>query len=308
VVAIALVGKAIHWSHTLQETNSQRTFFQILADIFQQAGAAWIDDNAPRLGASLAFYTLFSLAPLLIVIVSIAGFVFGQQDAQVALAHQSQALIGTQGAAAIQTVIEGTSSRPALGWLATTIGLLTIFVGASGAFNELQDALNIIWKVDTSTKSFWTFTVLQRLASFLLVVATGFLLLVFLLVSAGLSAAESRLSLVLPASAFQLESINFVVSFFMISLLFALIFKFIPDTTIEWRDVWPAAALTALLFTLGKIAIGFYLGHSALVSVYGAAASLAVFLIWVYYSAQILLFGAELTHAYARNWGSRKDT
>jgi len=291
----------------LEETNPSENFSQTLAAIFKQAGAGWISDNAPRLGAALAFYTLFSLAPVLIVVLAIANFVFGEKNAQIALAHQSETFIGTQGAAAIQSIIQGAANRPTLGWLATTIGILTVLVGVSGAFNELQDSANLIWKVDTSKTSFWTFALTQRLWSFLLVVATGFLMLGFLLVSAGLSVAEKFLSEILPASTLRLEAVNFGVSFCMITIMFALIFKFVPDTRVEWRDVWPAAAFTSLLFTMGKWAIGLYLGHSALASVYGAAASLAIFLIWVYYSAQILLFGAELTHAYAYKFGSRKN-
>nr|HEV7952954.1 YihY/virulence factor BrkB family protein [Candidatus Acidoferrales bacterium] len=291
----------------MEESNPPDGFLHSLTAIFKQAGAGWLSDNAPRLGAALAFYTLFSLAPVLIVVLSIAKFVFGEKNAQIALAHQSQEFIGTQGAAAIQSIIQGAANRPALGWFATTIGILTVLIGVSGAFNELQDAANLIWKVDISKRSFWTFALTQRLWSFLLVVATGFLLLSFLLVSAGLAVAEKFLSEMLPASALRLELVNFGVSFCMITVMFALIFKFVPDTKVEWRDVWPAAAFTSLLFTIGKWAIGFYLGHSALASVYGAAASLAIFLIWVYYSAQILLFGAELSHAYAYKFGSRQD-
>jgi len=290
----------------LEKSDSRKSFTATLAAVFKQAANAWLSDNAPRLGAALAFYTLFSLAPVLIVVVSMAGLVFGQKAAHADLARQSQALIGTQGAAAIHSIIQGATNRPALGWLATTIGALTILVGVSGAFNELQDALNLIWKVDISKRSFWTFAIGQRLWSFLLVAATGLLLLIFLIVSAGLSAVEKLLGTLIPPSILHLEIITVLVSFCMITIMFALVFKFIPDTKIEWRDVWPAAALTSLLFTVGKVAIGFYLGHSALASVYGAAASLAIFLIWVYYSAQILLFGAELTHAYANKCGSRK--
>lgn len=291
----------------MEENNSPDNFLQTLGAIFKQAGAGWIADNAPRLGAALAFYTLFSLAPVLIVVLSIAKFVFGEQNAQIALARQYQTFIGTQGAAAIQSIIQVGAIRPALSWLATTIGFLTILIGVSGAFNELQDAANLIWKVDTNKRSFWTFALMQRMWSFLLVVATGFLLLSFLLISAGLSVAEKFLSELLPASALRLEAVNFGVSFCMIAVMFALIFKFVPDTRVEWRDVWPAAAFTSLLFSIGKLAIGFYLGHSALASVYGAAASLAIFLVWVYFSAQILLFGAELSHAYAYKFGSRKN-
>jgi membrane protein len=298
---------AADWSRSLEENNPPESFLRGVAAIFKQAGAGWLSDNAPRLGAALAFYTLFSLAPVLIVVLSIARFVFGEQNAQIALAHQLQTFIGAQGGVAIQAIIQGAASRPTLGWLATTIGILTVLAGVSGAFNELQDAANLIWKVDTSKRSFWTFALTQRLWSFLLVVATGFLLLSFLQISAGLSIVEKFVGEILPASALRLEVINFGVSFCMITVMFALIFKFVPDTRVEWRDAWPAAAFTSLLFTIGKWAIGLYLGHSALASVYGAAASLVIFLIWVYYSAQILLFGAELSHAYARTFGSRKN-
>ena len=290
----------------MKETISSRGRLTTLKTVLRQAGSAWISDNAPRLGAALAFYTLFSLAPILIVAVSMAGVVFGEQNVQVAIDRHSQALLGTQGAAALQTIIQNSTSKPALGWVATTIGLLTILIGASGAFNELQDAMNVIWKVDTGSISFWRFTFLQRLSSFFLVMKTGFIFLVFMDISSAFSIPQNVFRLVLPASVLGLESLNFVVSFCLIAVLFALVFKFIPDTDVEWRDVWPAAAFTALMFTLSKLGLGFYLGHSAIATVYGPSASLAVFLVWVYSSAQILLFGAELAHAYVRNFGSRK--
>jgi membrane protein len=286
---------------------SRVSLLEAVTALLRQAGAAWLADNAPRFGAALAFYTLFSLAPVLIVAVSVAGFVFGAKAAQGEIVRQFQGLMGTQSATAIETIIQSTN-RPALGAFAITLGLLAILVGASGAFNELQDALNTIWKVDSRTKSFWAVISRQRLFSLGLVVATGFLLLTSLLVTAALSAAERFVSNLLPISAILLESINFVFSFGVITILFALIFKFIPDTSIAWRDVLMGATVTSLLFAVGKVIIGFYLGHSALTSAYGAAASLAIFLIWIYYSAQILLFGAELTHVYALKYGSRMKT
>jgi membrane protein len=287
-------------------TKERIRFLGAFTALIRQAGVAWLDDNAPRFGAALAFYTLFSLAPVLIVAVSIAGFAFGAKAAQGEIVRQFQGLMGTQGAAAIETIIQSTD-RPALGMFSATLALLAILVGASGAFNELQDALNTIWKVDSSTRNFWMVTVRHRFFSLGLVIATGFLLLASLVVSASLSAAERFLGHLLPLSVLVLQSVNVVLSFCMITILFALIFKFIPDTTIRWRDVRMGAAVTSLLFTVGKVAIGFYLGHSALTSAYGAAASLVVFLIWIYYSAQILLFGAELTHVYALKYGSRME-
>jgi membrane protein len=253
----------------------------------------------------LAFYSVFSLAPVLIVAVSVAGFVFGEEVAKGEIIRQFQGLMGAQGATAIETIMQSTN-RPALGAFATALGLLAIFVGASGAFNELQDALNTIWKVDRGTRSFWRVTGRQRFFSLGLVVATGFLLLTSLVVTAVLSAAEGFVSNLVRISTILLESIHFVFSFGVIAVLFALIFKFIPDTNILWSDVRMGAAITSLLFTFGKVVIGFYLGHSAFTSAYGAAASLVIFLIWIFYSAQILLFGAELTHVYAFKYGSRK--
>lgn len=286
---------------------SRGNLLEVLTVLLRQAGAAWLADNAPRLGAALAFYTLFSLAPVLIVAVSVAGFVFGDKAAQGEIVRQFQGLMGTQGAMAIETIIHSTN-QPALGVFATMLGLLAILVGASGAFNELQDALNTIWKVDSRTQNFWTVTFRQRVFSLSLVIATGFLLLTSLVVTAALSAA-GRLASDMPSiSSLFLQSMNFVFSFGMITILFALILKLIPDTTIQWRDVWIGAVVASLLFTVGKVIIGFFLGHSALASAYGAAASLVIFLIWIYYSAQILLFGAELTRVYALKYGSRMES
>ena len=275
--------------------------------LLRQAGVAWLSDNAPRFGAALAFYTLFSLAPVLIVAVSIAGIAFGQKAAQGEIVRQFQGLMGMQGATAIEAIIQSTN-RHRLGMFANAFGIVAILIGASGAFNELQNALNTIWKVDSSAKAFWMVTAKQRFFSLGLVVATGFLLLTSLVVTAGLSAAERFISNFVSMSAIFVQCINFVLSFAMITILFALIFKVIPAATIQWRDVRMGAAVTSLLFTLGKAAIGFYLGHSALASAYGAATSLVFFLVWIYYSAQILLFGAELTHVYALKYGSRMGT
>jgi membrane protein len=279
---------------------------EALTAVLRQAGAAWLDDKAPTLGAALAFYTLFSLAPVLIVAVSVAGFAFGEKAAQEEIVRQFQRLMGVPGASAIEAILQSTK-RPGLGVLATVLALLAILVGASGAFNELQDAFNIIWKVNP-TKSFWRVALRHRFFSLGLVVATGFLLLTSLVITASLSAAERFVGTLLPISIIVLEAINSIFSFVVITLLFACIFKLIPDTTIPWRDVWIGAAVTSLLFTVGKVVIGFYLGHSALTSAYGAAASLVVFLIWTFYSAQILLFGAEITHVYALRFGSRMET
>src|SRR6202040_2753835 len=290
---------------TKSSEKSPTSLLKTVAALLRQACAAWLADNAPRLGAALAFYTLFSLAPVLIVAVSVAGFAFGDKAAQGEVVRQFQGLMGTQGATAIENILQSTN-RPGLGVLATALGLLAILVGASGAFNELQDALNIIWKVN-STKSFWRVGLRPRVFSLGLVVATGFLLLTSLVITACLSAAERFVGTLLPISIIVLESMNFIFSFVVITFLFALIFKLIPDTTIPWRDVWTGAAVTSILFTVGKVVIGSYLGHSAFTAAYGAAASLVVFLIWIYYSAQILLYGAEIPHGYALKYDPRRD-
>lgn len=274
--------------------------------MLKEAGAAWLADNAPRLGAALAFYTLFSLAPVLIVATSVAGFVFGERAAQREVVEEFGALMGAQGAGAIQLILEGTD-RPSLGVLATTLGLLAMIVGASGAFNELQDALNIIWKVDRSKHNFWTEVLAQRFFSLALVLAIGFFLLLSLVITTLLSIGESHLKAQAPVSPMLLQSANLVFSWAVTTILFALLLKIVPDTRVRWNDVWMGAAFTSLLFTLGKVVIGYYLGHSELVTAYGAAGSLVVFLIWIYYSAQILLFGAELSHVYAKRFGSLKQ-
>ncbi len=261
-------------------------------------------DNAPSLGAALAYYTIFSLAPVLIVVIAVAGLVFGREAAEGEILRELQALVGPAGAATIQTIIQRVS-QPALGIVASTVGLVTVLVGASGAFLQLQDALNQIWKVKPKSESFWVCALRKRSLSFGLVLGTGFLLLVSLALSAALAAVGTFMGQLLPIAAFLLESVNFLLSFAVITLLFAMIFKVLPDTEVAWGDVWMGAAVTALLFTIGKMLIGLYLGKSSVASAYGAAGSLVVVLVWVYYSAQILLLGAEFTHAYANQHGSR---
>jgi membrane protein len=263
-------------------------------------------DNAASQGAALAFYTIFSLAPVVIVAIAVAGAVFGREAAEGEILRQIQALVGHAGAVTIQTVIQK-ADRPALGIIASMIGLLTVLVGASGAFLELQDDLNKIWKVKPRSERFWVCALRKRLLSFGLVVGTGFLLLVSLALSAALAAVGTFMGHLLPIPAFLLESMNFLLSFAVIMLLFAMIFKILPDTPIAWGDVWIGAAVTSLLFTFGKMLIGLYLGRSSVASAYGAAGSLVIMLVWVYYSAQIALFGAEFTRVYTNKHGSRVE-
>jgi membrane protein len=287
----------------IARAKSRVIFLSALKDLLGRAGSAWLADDAPTLGAALSFYTLFSLAPVLIVAVSVGGFVFGETAAQQEVVRQFQGLMGVQGASAIETILQ--SNRSALRPVSTVVGLLAVVIGASGAFNELQDALNIIWRVDKKETSIWMVAFRHRVFSLGLVVAGGFLLLTSLIVTATLSALERELGSLIPAWLVIVQSVNVVFSFGVITLLFALMFKIIPDTNIRWRDVWLGSAVAAVLFEFGKVAIGLYLGHSVLISAYGATASLVIFLVWVCYSAQILLFGAELTYVYALKYGSR---
>jgi membrane protein len=277
-----------------------------IGDLLKETGSAWVDDDAPTMGAALAFYAIFSFAPVLIVATVIGGMAFGRQAAQGEILNQFQAVVGPSGATIIRTVLQS-ANRPALGSLAGIIAVGTVLIGASGAFTELHDALNKIWKVPPRPESIWVFTMRQRFLSFGLVLGTGFLLLLSLALSAALAASEKFLGQLLPAPAFLLESGNFLLSFGAITLLFAMLFRVLPDTEIAWGDVWVGAAVTSLLFTIGKMLIGFYLGRSTLASAYGAAASLVVVLVWVYYSAQIFLLGAEFTRIYALQRGSKAE-
>jgi membrane protein len=278
------------------------SLFVVLRALVKKAGSAWVEDNAPRMGAALAFYTLFSLGPVLIIVVWIAGLVFGHVAAQGAVIRQFQSLMGPQAASLIESIIHG-PVQSGLSIPSAVVGFFAVVLGASGAFNELQDALNTIWKVESKGKSFWLVSLWQRLFSLGLVAATGFILLTSLLLNAAISIAQKSFVAFHPISAVSLHAVDFFLQFGVTLMLFALMFKVIPDVEIPWHDVWMGASVSALSFGLGKIAIGFYLGHSPWTSAYGAAASLVVLLVWVYYSAQILLFGAELTHAYAMHYG-----
>jgi membrane protein len=264
----------------------------------------WAAHNAPKMGASLAYYTVLSLAPILIVVVSVIGFVLGPKAAEGQVVGQIQQMVGNNGAQAIQTVLAH-ANHPASGIISSIIGLITLFIGASGVFSELRDSLNTIWDVPaTNTSSFTNSGLLttarKRALSFGMVLAIGFLLLVSLVISTALAAAGKYAGQILPISAGLLELMNFFVSVLVITVLFALIFKFLPDVHVSWRDVWIGAFATSVLFTVGKILLGLYIGWASVGSVYGAAGSLVVVLVWVYYSAQIFLFGAEFTHVYSK--------
>jgi membrane protein len=272
--------------------------------LFKEACSAWVEDNAPSMGAALAFYTVFSLAPVLIIAISVAGLAFGQKVAEGEFSRQLQSLVGETGARAIQAILQN-ANRPALGIIASAIGIGTLLVGASGAFVELQDALNKIWKVQCRPGSVWLRVIRERFLSFGLVLGLGFLLIVSLVVSAALGAVGNFITPLLPWPVFMLEAVNFFLSLIVIALLLAMIFKYLPDARIAWSDVWMGAAVASVLLTAGKALIGLYLARSTVASAYGAASSLVIILTWVYYSAQIVLFGAEVTHVYSHQHGSQ---
>jgi len=266
----------------------------------------WTADHAQGLGAALAFYSIFSLAPLLLIVIAIAGLVFGQEAAQGQIIGQIQDLVGEESAKAIQSMIEE-ARKPAAGIIATVLAIVLLFLGATGVFAQLQEALNIIWRVEAKPEQGMWKIFKDRFISLLAVLGTGFLLLVSLVISAGLSAIGTTLEHVLPVPGFLLQLINFLVSFAIVTFLFAMIYKLLPDRSIQWSDVWIGASITSLLFTIGKFVIGVYLGKSDVGIAYGAAGSLVVILIWVYYASQIFLFGAEFTAVYAHVRGSKLD-
>ena len=272
--------------------------------LFKEAFTEWQKDKASILAAALAYYTVFSITPLLVIAISIAGSVFGQEAAQGEIVQQINQLVGQQGAEAIETAIAN-ADRPQLGSIASIISLILLFVGASGVFAQLQQALNTVWNVKAKPdEGIWGF-IRKRLLSFGMVLAIGFLLLVSLIISAMLSGIGKLQVNLLPGFTSIWQVANFALSFGSIALLFALIYKLLPDVEIRWKDVVVGSVITALLFTVGKFLIGLYLGRGSLGSAYGAAGSLVVFLAWVFYSAQILLFGAELTQVYARRYGEK---
>lgn len=271
-----------------------------------QSFKEWQADKASRLAAALAYYTVFSIPPLLIIALAIAGQLFGQQAARDELLLQSKGLVGETGAEAIQQILEN-ASQPEAGSLAAIISLAVLLLGASGVFLQLQDAMNTIWNVEADPGRGIVGTLKDRFLSFSMVVGVGFLLLVSLIVSSTLSALNNAIQ----DSALQVlivgpipQAVNFLFSFAIITLLFAMIFKVIPDVEIKWRDVWVGATVTALLFVIGEWGLSYYLGSAAPESTYGAAGSLIVLLLWVYYSAQILFLGAEFTQVYAHKFGS----
>jgi membrane protein len=275
-------------------------------DLVKTALSAWVDDYAQSMGAAIAYYTMFSIAPLLLIVISIAGLIFGVDAARGEIFAQLQGLMGAQGASAVQGLLESVS-KPTESITATLVGAILLLIGATSVFGELQDALDRIWRAPERDKSAGIWGLLRsRLLSFGMILGIGFLLMVSLVFSAAVAALGKWWSPIFGGWELLANLVNFVLSFFLTTAVFAMIYKIMPRVKINWHDVWIGAAVTALLFTVGKFLIGLYIGKSGVSSGFGAAGSLVVVLVWVYYSAQIFLVGAEFTWAYAHTFGSRK--
>jgi membrane protein len=274
-------------------------------DLIRKSVIAWVDDYAPSMGAALAYYTLFSLAPLLIIAIAVAGLVFGQEAARGEIVAQIQGLIGREGAIAVQGLLKS-ASAPAQDIFATVVSTVMLVIGATTVFGELQSDLDRIWRVPAPAKASGIWTLLRsRLLSFGLVLGLGFLLLVSLVISAAIAAFGKWSYGFFEGREAYLHGLNFGISFAITTLLFAMIYKFMPRASIAWRDVWVGAAVTSLLFEIGKFLIGLYLGTTSVASSFGAAGSLVVLLVWIYFSAQVFLLGAEFTWVCAHEYGSK---
>jgi membrane protein len=269
-----------------------------IVSVFKSAGKNWVDDYAPSMGAALSYYTVFSMSPLLIIVIAIAALVFGEHAAQSELLNQIRTLLGDQGAKAIELMLEH-AQKPKEGSIAGVISVVTLIIGATGVFNELETDLNRVFKTQGPEVSGIWHLLRARLLSFGMVLAIAFLLIVSLVVSAALAAWGTYWSGLFGGVEALLHAVNFIVSLIVLTLLFAVMYKVLPSLKLAWRHVWLGAAVTSLLFTMGKLLIGLYIGKSSVASGYGAAGTLVVLLLWVYYSAQIFLFGAEFIRAYA---------
>ncbi|MEH2334273.1 YihY/virulence factor BrkB family protein [Nostoc sp.] len=276
---------------------------QAIWKLLQETFKEWSEDKASRLAAALAYYTIFSIAPLLIIVIAIAGVVFGEEAARGQIVAQIQGLVGKDGAQFIQTAIQN-ANKPQTGAIASIISVVVLLVGATGLFTELQDSLNTIWEVKPKPGRGVNNMIRLRFLSFAMVIGIGFLLLVSLVISSGLAALVKYFGNILPGIDFLWRIVNFVLSFSITTALFGLIFKVLPDVKITWNDVFIGSVITSFLFSIGRFLLGQYLGNGSFGSTYGAAGSLVVLLAWVNYAAQILFFGAEFTQVYARRYGS----
>lgn len=279
-----------------------RAFFDLLRTTFQE----WNEDDAPRLAAALAYYTAFSIAPLLVIIIGIVGLVVNQDTVRQEIITQVQGAVGGDAAEMVSTLIDN-AAKPADGLISTLLGVGALLLGALGIFANLQASLDIIWDVDRSARPGGIVAFARaKLLSFGMLLIVGFLLLISLVLTTVLSALNQYVLNLLPAAELLAGLLNVGVSFAVTTVLFALIYKFLPSVKLTWRDVWIGAAVTSVLFTIGRTILGSYLGSSSTASVYGAAGAFVLILLWVYYSAQIVLFGAEFAQVYTRRYGSHK--
>lgn len=275
-------------------------------ELLKNSAIAWQEDNAASMGAAVAFYTVFSIAPLLIIVIAVAGFVWGEDAVRGEIIRQLNGLVGRDGAAGVQELLKS-ADKPVQGITATLMSMVFLIIGSTTVFAELQGALDRIWRVPAATVTGIWNTVRARLLSFGLVLGLAFLLLVSLVVSAALAAFSQMTNGLLPSWEVVLQMLNMLVSVSIATVLFAMIYKFMPRAQVAWRDVWVGAMVTAILFEVGKVLIALYVGKSSTISSLTAAGSLVVVLIWVYYAAQVFLLGAEFTWMYANRYGSRKD-
>ena len=272
--------------------------------LIKESASEWQDDKASTLAAALAYYTLLSIAPLIVLAVAVAGLVFGDEAARGQIAEQIGAVVGSQAGEAIESIALN-AKAPESGLVSTVVGIAVLLFGASGVFGELQTSLNTIWEVEPKPGRGVLGMIKDRFFSFTMVLGVAFLLLVSTVLSAAIASLGSFLESSLPGGEALWMVLNFAISLGIIALLFALIYKVIPDAQMHWRDVWVGASVTAVLFTIGKLLVGLYLGKSTFVSSYGAAGSIVALVVWVYYSSQIVFLGAEITQVYARRFGSR---
>ncbi len=286
---------------------SIKLFFNKWSTLGKATVAAWIDDYAPSMGAALSYYTVFSLAPMLLIVISVAGMVFGAEAARGEIFGQLRGLMGADAAKTVESLLTSVS-EPKEGIAATVIGLVLLLVGATSVFGELQDALDRIWRAPARDRSGGFLGLVRtRLLSFGMILGIAFLLMVALVLGAATAALGKWWSGAFGSWEVLAQSVNIVLGYAVTTVGFAMIYKLMPRVKVQWRDVWLGAAVTALLFTIGQFLIGLYIGKSGIASGFGAAASLIVIFIWVYYSAQIFLLGAEFTWIYARTFGSKRD-
>jgi membrane protein len=272
-------------------------------EIIKKAGSEWIDDKCMKLAAALSYYTVFSLAPLLIIVIGIAAAIFGYEAAHGQISHQLQSLLGPKSAEFIEELLKN-ASKPGEGMTATIIGGIVLLIGATGVFAELQESLNMIWNVQAKPGGGIKDIIKNRVLSFGMILVIGFLLLISLVISALLSGFESTIENWIALPGWLMVAISYLISFIVVTTMFAMIYKLLPDVKLAWSDVIIGAVITSVLFMIGKGLIGLYIGGSAVASTYGAAGSLAVLFVWIYFAANILFLGAEFTQVYAENYGS----